>query len=304
MDARSRGAHGGHGELALRGLRAFWGSLAAVTLAIAPLAAQSDTLPRGRVIERVAADSVHAYALYLPAAWTAERRWPLLVLLDPGGRAVPALERFREAAERRGWVVMSSYDVRNGGADAIAANDRAVSAMLADAQRRLSIDLHRLYLGGFSGQARYAWRVGLGLEGRVAGVIGMGAGLPPPPALWLASLRQASPFPFFATVGTQDPNLREVMGLDSALDATAFPHRLARFEGGHDWPPPQVAARAVDWLEVQAMQAGLVPMDSAFVDAVFATELGRACGDAERRRVAAEFNRPLPRDARRPRRGC
>ena len=280
----------------------------------APAAAQrpsADSLPRGRVVERVAADSAHSYALYLPAAWTAARRWPLLVLLDPGGRAVLALERFREAAERRGWVVMSSYEVRNGGAEAIAANDRAVDAMLADAQRRLSIDPRRLYFGGFSGQARYGWRVAVSLDGRAAGLIGAGAGLPPPGALWMAALRQAKPFPFFATTGTTDPNRPELEALDSALDATAFPHRLARFEGGHEWPPADLAARAVDWLELQAMRTGTLAPDSAYVASLHAAALARACAmsgrDAARelRALAADFPEESPaRNALRPRRSC
>jgi len=238
----------------------------AVPLALATSAAaaqtttpQPDSLPRGEVVERAWADSAHSYALYLPGAWTAERSWPVLLLLDPGGRATLPVERFRESAERNGWVLMSSYDVRNGDADTMALNDAAVDAMLVDAQRRYALDPERLYFGGFSGMARYAWTIAVRLDGRSAGLIGAGAGFPGQPGLWAAMLRGAKPFPFFGVIGTTDTNRREMEDVDAALGATAFPHRLTYFGGGHEWPPAAAASEAVDWLEQQRRQGAAAP---------------------------------------------
>jgi predicted esterase len=251
--------------------------VALLVFASTRLAAQpGEPLPRGRVVERVRVDSIHSYALYLPSAWTAERRWPVLVALDPGGRALLPLERFREAAERRGWVVMSAYDVRNGDAAQMAANERAVDAMLADAQRRFAMDPRRLYFAGLSGMARFAWGVVAQLDGHAAGLIGAAAGFPRAAGLWVATLRQVRPFPYFGTTGTTDFNREEMDEVDSALDATSLPHRLARFEGEHEWPPAEVAAQAVDWLELQAMHAGTVPVRTAFVDSLYAAGIARA----------------------------
>jgi len=211
---------------------------ALLLLASAHLGAQPGAqLPRGQVVERVRVDSVHSYALYLPSAWTAERAWPLLVALDPGGRGLVPVERFRAAAERRGWIVVGSYDARNGDAAQMAANDRAVDAILADAQRRFSIDRRRLYFAGMSGMARYAWGVAVQLDGEAAGLIGAAAGFPRPTGLWVATLGRVRPFPYFGTTGTTDFNREEMEAVDSALDPTSLPHRLARFEGAHDWPP-------------------------------------------------------------------
>ncbi|HSU14542.1 hypothetical protein [Longimicrobium sp.] len=257
---------------------------AAALLSIATLAgaraarAQDDALPRGTVVERVqsASDTSRHYALYLPSRWNSGEQWPLLVLIDPGGRALVPVERFRAAAERRGWILMSGYEVGNGDAAAMARNDVTVDAILADAQQRLSLDPRRLYFGGFSGMARYAWLVARTLDSNVAGVIGAGAGFPQTPVLWMASLRGAHPFAFFATTGSTDFNLDEVTAVDSALDATPFPHRLARFSGGHQWPPEDVAAQALDWLQLQAIQGGAAPRDTAFVDSLFRAGLARA----------------------------
>jgi len=253
--------------------------LCLATLAAArPARAQADALPRGTVVERVqsASDTSRHYALYLPSAWTPDRQWPLLVLIDPGGRALAPIERFRAAAERRGWVMMSGYEVGNGDAAAMVRNDVTIDAMLADAQQRLAVDPRRLYFGGFSGMARYAWLVARTLDTNVAGVIGAGAGFPQNPVLWMASLRGAHPFAFFATTGSTDFNLDEVAGVDSALDATPFPHRLARFAGGHQWPPEEVAAQALDWMQLQAIQSGAAARDTAFADSLFRAGFARA----------------------------
>ncbi|HEX8245079.1 MAG TPA: hypothetical protein VF541_16330, partial [Longimicrobium sp.] len=254
---------------------------AASLSAAGPAAAQqpmADTLLRGRVVERVRsqADSTRTYALYLPSRWTPAERWPLLVLIDPAGRAMVPLERFRPAAERRGWILMSGYEVGNGDSTAMARNDVSVDAMLADAQQRLSIDPRRIYFAGFSGMARYSWLVARALDPNVAGVIGAGAGFPRAPVLWMAALQNVRPFAFFATTGSTDFNLDEVAAVDSMLDATAFPHRLARFEGGHQWPPEDVVAQALDWLHLQAMHTGAAPRDSAFADSLYRAALGRA----------------------------
>jgi predicted esterase len=243
-----------------------------------------DTIPRGRVVERVRSgtDTSRTYALYVPSAWTPQKKWPLLVLIDPGGRALAPMERFRAAAEERGWILMSGWQVGNGDAEAMARNDVSIDAILADAQQRLSIDPRRIYFAGFSGMARYSWLVARVLGPNVAGIIGAGAGFPQQNAIWLATLGGVRPFPFFATIGSTDFNQAEVTTVDSLLDATPFPHHLARFEGGHQWPPDSVAAQALDWMQLQAMRAGTAPADSAFTDALFRAGMARAAAMVQR----------------------
>jgi len=69
-------------------------------------------VPGGRLEERVpsATDTSQAFALYLPPGYTTERRWPVLFVLDPRGRALLGLKLFQAAAARLGWVVLSSYN--------------------------------------------------------------------------------------------------------------------------------------------------------------------------------------------------
>ena len=108
-------------------------SIAALAIAASwrPCAAQAAT---GRVEERVASatDTTQQFALYLPPGYTAARRWPILFVLDPRGRAVLALHLFEEAAAQLGWIVMSSYNTLSDGPPE--PNVAAVNAMLASAQ--------------------------------------------------------------------------------------------------------------------------------------------------------------------------
>src|SRR5947208_14494015 len=91
----------------------------------------------GRLEERVpsSTDTSQAFALYLPPGYTAERRWPVLFVLDPRGRALLARDLFRDAAARLGWVAMSSYNTRS---DALVdPNLSAMDAMLISPQTRV-----------------------------------------------------------------------------------------------------------------------------------------------------------------------
>src|SRR5712691_12105378 len=64
----------------------------------------------GRLEERVrtATDTSQTFALYLPPGYTTERRWPVLFVLDPRGRALLGLQLFQDRAARLGWVILSS----------------------------------------------------------------------------------------------------------------------------------------------------------------------------------------------------
>jgi hypothetical protein len=122
------------------------------------------------------------------------------------------------------------------------------------------IDPKRVYLAGMSGGARTALGVALGSKG-IAGVIASSAGYPD------NVQRKTLPFPLFATAGTEDFNHLEMRRLDRELTT---PHHLAIFTGGHVWLSSELAVEAVEWMELQAMKAGLKPRDQTEIDRLFA----------------------------------
>lgn len=257
---------------------------AGALLALSPAwPARAEELQRGQVVERVAAaaDASQTYALYLPSRYTGERAWPLLLCFDPAGRGRVPVERFREAAEKYGWVVVGSNNSRNG---PVRPSLEAAQAMWIDVRARLRVDERRVYAAGFSGGARLAVRVNHLCQNCLAGVVAAGAGFPSD-ITPTASAR----FALFAAAGTDDFNFPELKRLDERLARLSFPRRLAVFDGGHAWPPPEVCARAVEWMELEAMRSGRRARDEALVAELWAREERRASADDEAGRVYAAY---------------
>ena len=232
--------------------------------------------PPGRLEERVrsATDTSQTFALYLPPGYTTERRWPVLFVLDPRGRALLALKLFQDAAARLGWVILSSYNTLSDGPPE--PNVNAVNAMLEWAEAHPSLDPTRLYLAGFSGTARAALGFAVMLRGHVAGVIAVGGALGfalgGPETIFAGD----STFGYFGAAGTRDFNYEEVLAMAGRFRTTRVPFRVAAFDGPHSWPPPDVCGDALDWLELRAMLGGLRIMDSGWVRGRLAAELARA----------------------------
>jgi hypothetical protein len=263
------------------------------------LPAAADTFPLGEVVDSVVSisDPTQSYALYLPSGYDRWRTWPVMYLMDPRGRALIPMELFREAAERHGWILLSSYDTASDGP--VEPNEIALDAMLGDTQRLLAPNMNRLYLCGFSGTARTSWPFAVNLAGYVAGVIGVGAGLPADASnVAYPSLLMAQPFSFFGASGNTDFNYEEMLRLDATLGRFHIPHRLALFEGPHSWLPKDLAERAVGWLEIQAMKKNLRPADPELIDRLFSAwlEEARELEGQGRMLAAAEAFRALVND--------
>ncbi len=241
-----------------------------VPLLAAPPITQIQT---GELVASVAAKAYpdQSYALYLPASYSPDRLYPALFLFDSRSRGVEAAKRFVPAAETYGWILVSSNNSESDGSMDV--NLAAMRAMHEDALGRFSIDRKRLYAGGFSGGARAACLMGIVYPEEVRGVIGAGGGFPfdRPPS-------RATSFAFFATLGDKDFNWYELHGLDATLAGLGLPHRLATFDGVHQWPPAPVATQAIEWLELRAMKDGLREKDPALLARWLAarTEAARA----------------------------
>jgi hypothetical protein len=251
-----------------RRLRAWPGALIPLLLVVvAGSGARAQELPRGTIVDDVkcAAEPSESYALYLPAAYSPERTWNLLMAFHPGARGRLMVEKYRAAAEQYGYIVAASNTSRNGSWSVAGA---AVRALSADVGRRFSIDAERLYLAGLSGGARVAMQVALG-KNNIAGVIASSAGYPD------SQPRASVPFAVFGTAGTEDFNYLEMRFLDRKLKSA---HYLAVFDGGHTLPPDEVALEAIEWMELQAMKSGRRLRDPALVERLF---------DKRRRLIAA-----------------
>lgn len=247
--------------------------------------------PLGEIVERVVArsDSAQAYALYLPSAYREDRAWPIIYAMDPRGRALVPMRLLRTVAERRGYIVLSSYNTLSDGPHE--PNARALEALVHETERRFAADVRRIYLVGFSGTARVNWLFGYQLSGHVAGVIGFGAGIPEPAFLSRITPAMGTPFAYYGAVGTADFNFDEVRALDDALEAFGIRHRIEYFEGSHSWPPQDVLERAIEWMELGAMLDGLRKRDTALIDSLYRARAEDAARHLEAQDLYQAFER-------------
>ena len=232
--------------------------------------ATAQALQAGTVIERVTCgdEPSQTYALYLPSAYSPERKWSLLLAFHPAARGRVMVEKYRAAAEQYGFIVAASNNSRNGPYSVSVA---AAQAMTADVSRRFSIDGQRVYLTGMSGGARVATGIALGTN-NIAGVIASSAGYPD------NRPRAKVPFAMFGTAGTEDFNYIEMRLLDRALSS---PHFLVVFDGGHTLPPDDVAFQALEWMELQAMRSGRRSRDDGIVGRLIEQRRARIARSSE-----------------------
>jgi hypothetical protein len=257
------------------------------SLAFFSLRANAQELPVGKIIERVVCikDAGQSYALYLPPNYTTDRRWPVIYSFDPGARGLRPVERFKDAAEKYGYIIVGSNNSRN-------LPDRPLSeiinAMFDDTQTRFSIDQNRVYTAGMSGGARVAGLVAQSLaqssrEG-AAGVILCGAGF--------SEAKQPEkplPFPVFGVAGVEDFNWIELRQLHKTLDSIGSANRFVTFDGDHTWAPPDFCLAAIEWLELQAMKSGRRERDDKLIARLFDKMAGEARADESAKRVYEAF---------------
>jgi len=261
-----------------------WPSCSALLWPALLLAGPAQELPRGAVSAKVACrgDASQSYALYLPSTYSRDRKWPILYAFDAGARGELAVQRFSDAAERYGLIVVASNNSRNGPTE-IAQN--ALNAMLADTRARFPLAAGQVYVAGFSGGARVAVMVGMAMKEDVAGVIGFGAGFP-------AGMPTVSvPFAYFSAAGTDDFNYPELRDLDRVLEDLGSPHRFEVFEGAHEWPAEAVCTRAIEWMELQAMKSGRRARDAALVERLYASALDEAASEERAGHAYQAFSR-------------
>ncbi|HVZ49282.1 MAG TPA: hypothetical protein VG916_10900 [Gemmatimonadaceae bacterium] len=255
-------------------------------LAVATPSLAAAQVPADSTIVRATAgpDTTQRFAIYLPPGYSARRRWPTILILDPRGRAIAALERFRPAAARRGYVLISSWNSLSDGP--VAPNVGAINAMLTAARTTVAADLTRLYVAGMSGTARLAWTFELEAPALFAGIFAASAA----PALdepGSPQLLRSPGFAFVMTAGTRDFNFSEVAGAVAPLRSVGAAASVEFFDGPHDWPPAPLVERGVEWFTVRAMLGGRAPADSAWIDAQRAAALHRADSLLDARNLAA-----------------
>ena len=225
-----------------------------------PFSLNAQNFQRGRIIDTVICvnHSGQSYTLYLPSAYSEKARWPVILIFDPGGQGALAVRVFSRAAEKYGYILACSLNSRNG---PLNDNFAAAGFLLNDLAQRFTLDNKRIYAAGFSGGSRLALALAAS-NNFIAGVIGCGAGLPNDQSLYPS---EKSSFVYYGIAGTRDMNYLEMFDLMTFFnDRTPVIPYLRTFDGGHQWPSPDILQEAVEWINLQAMKKKTIAVDSAY----------------------------------------
>lgn len=241
----------------------------------APMVSTVRLLP-GQLLERVTSslDRAQQYAVYLPTSYRTDRKWPVLILMDPRGRGMLPLNLVKARAEQLGYLVLSSHNTLSDGSNQ--PNIDAITAIVTDLQRSFAADMSRLYLVGFSGTARISWDFAFGMRGTIAGILGFGAGVPPGFDFAPAGFSGPIPFVYYGGAGTSDFNYEELISLDDELDRRNVVHRIQYYDSPHAWPPRRVMEDAIDWIELISQKRGTSPRNQPWIDSLLTVAVEHA----------------------------
>lgn len=171
------------------------------------------------------------FSYYLPTSYSEGKKYPVLLLFDPQGDAHFALEKYTTAADQFEFILMSTNAIKNGLDGETAGH--VMQTLLGSISSQLPVNPTRVYVGGFSGGARYAAMLAMSGSG-VQGLMVAGAGFP------IETWKNLSPSVVIAAANDGDMNLPEILSLEEIKDKEQRSRVLImRDKGIHEWPSLQ-----------------------------------------------------------------
>lgn len=207
-------------------------------------------------------DATIAYSYYLPKNYSAGKKYPVLILFDPHGDAHFAIEKYTSAADKFDFILMSTTALKNGMAAEAAGH--VMQTILYSAANEMPVNPRRVYVGGFSGGARYAAMLAMSGSG-IQGLMVAGAGFP------IDTWKNLSPSVVIAAANDGDMNLPEILALDNIQDKEQRSRVLImRDKGIHEWPSEDKMQEALAIFTAYAIRDSIED-DKSKLDLVLAT---------------------------------
>jgi predicted esterase len=182
----------------------------------------------GIVDRACASDPNISFSYYLPKSYSEGKKYPVLLLFDPHGDAHFAIEKYESAADKFEYILMSTNAIKNGLDGETAGH--VMQSLIGSLSSQLPVNPTRVYVGGFSGGARYAAMLAMSGSG-VQGLMVAGAGFP------IDNWKNLSPSVIIAAANDGDMNLPEILALNEIQDKDQRSRVLImRDKGIHEWP--------------------------------------------------------------------
>lgn len=227
--------------------------------------AQEFTLKKGIITDSLKVGDQESFAIYLPANFSMDRKWPLVVVCDMEGRGKRAVSMFHNAAEKQGYVLIGSNSIHDS--VSITKNILATDRLLKNVRELVPIENQRIYSAGFSAGARFASLVPSFIKG-FKGVISLGGAIPN-----YELLTNKNAFHFIGIAGNEDFSYPDMLESRSTLKRLKFPNQLWIFDGGHQWPDPVYIEKALITATLLAMAKGQLPKNESYINSNYKKEL-------------------------------
>ncbi|MBC9795677.1 acetylxylan esterase [Sinomicrobium weinanense] len=229
--------------------------------------AQNLRLQKGTVTDSVpipGTDLLH-YAIYLPEAYTAEKKWPVIFVFDTEKRNREAVEAFTAAPGGRQYIIVGGNSVKNTSYEA---NFYLAKRLFDIVLEKFPVDPKRIYTAGFSAGGRLATAIGA-ISKDVDGVIACGAALPGNEKY----MPRKNDFLFVGLVGDEDGSYREMKGTVSSFNGKKFHADLLVYEGASHYPPAEYVDKALRTLTVKSIAKGALPGSERKIDSLYLKDM-------------------------------
>ena len=240
-----------------------------------------ENFEKGKVLNPVfvKGDSSKSYALFIPTSYSTDKKSPVVYFFDPHAGGHIPIDKYRDIAERYGYIIIGSNNTENGMKMEI--TNQVIRQVMSDAGARMNIDPQRIYTCGFSGGSRVASNFAI-TNGGVNAVVACGAGLG-------TKQQPRQKFGFIGVAGNEDFNYTELKALDKQLSGTDWSHFFLEFNGKHEWPPVETMEEAFLWLQLNAIHDGLATKNDTLLKKFTEKNL-TALKDAQKKKDAyAQF---------------
>ena len=183
-----------------------------------------------------------SYFVYLPKAYSPDRKWPVLFIMSPVGGNAATMDRYIPGAEMNQWILAVSVQSKNG--DDV--TEEPITAMVEDVCTRLPADTKRLYASGMSGGARMAFWLSEQMKSKgFAGVLACGAGGTPE--------KMSSKTAVFGLCGYNCFNRWDMAC--TFKDLKNGSSRLRFFVGNHTWADAGMITYGMAWLNACTLKS-------------------------------------------------